>query len=227
MINPVFILEAIDQVEQEAADALLDILDPVRRTAFRDAYVDVAFDLSAVLWIVTATHAGAIPEPVRKQLAVVELPGYTEQEKLAIAERHLLTRPFDESERTAAGWLAPESPALPTMGEPAAAVGTPAVVVERGALVGPGSRAVVSGRAVARHRRGVADGGVRRWRPLRDQRAAAGDPRPHPRSRRGRAEPEAGGDLPPRGVAPAAGESGTSRPDAMAAEGPSWSGGRW
>ena len=107
MINPVFILEAIDQVEQEAADALLDILDPVRRTAFRDAYVDVAFDLSAVLWIVTATHAGAIPEPVRKQLAVVELPGYTEQEKLAIAERHLLTRPFDESERTAPGGWRP------------------------------------------------------------------------------------------------------------------------
>ena len=129
--NPVFILEAVDRVEQEAAEALLGVLDPVRRTAFRDAYVDVAFDLSAVLWIVTATDAGAIPEPVRKQLAVVELPGYTEQEKLAIAERHLLTRPFDEPERTAAGWLAPESPALPATREPAAAAGTPTVVVER------------------------------------------------------------------------------------------------
>ena len=93
--NPVFILEAIDRVEQEDAEALLGVLDPGRRTAFRDAYVDVAFDLSAVLWIVTATDAGAIPEPVRKLLTVVELPGYTEQEKLAIAERHLLTRPFD------------------------------------------------------------------------------------------------------------------------------------
>ena len=129
--NPVFILEAIDQVEQEAAEALLGVLDPVRRTAFRDAYVDVAFDLSAVLWIVTATDPGAIPEPVRKHLAVVELPGYTEQEKLAIAERHLLTRPFDEPARMAAGWLEPELPALSAMGEPAAATGMPAVVVER------------------------------------------------------------------------------------------------
>ena len=129
--NPVFILEAIDQVEQEAAEALLGVLDPVRRTAFRDAYVDVAFDLSTVLWIVTATDPGAIPEPVRKHLAVVELPGYTEQEKLAIAERHLLTRPFDEPARMAAGWLEPELPALSAMGEPAAATGTPAVVVER------------------------------------------------------------------------------------------------
>ena len=129
--NPVFILEAIDQVEQEDAEALLGVLDPVRRTAFRDAYVDVAFDLSAVLWIVTATDAGAIPEPVRKQLAVVELPGYTEQEKLVIAERHLLTRPFDEPARTAAGWLAPESPMLPSVTEPAVTSGVPAVVVER------------------------------------------------------------------------------------------------
>ena len=129
--NPVFILEAIDQVEQEAADALLDLLDPVRRIAFRDAYVDVAFDLSAVLWIVTATDPGAIPEPVRKHLAVVELPGYTEQEKLVIAERHLLTRPFDEPARTAAGWLAPESPMLPSVTEPAVTSDGPAVVVER------------------------------------------------------------------------------------------------
>ena len=129
--NPVFILEAIDQVEQEAAEALLGVLDPVRRTAFCDAYVDVAFDLSAVLWIVTATDAGAIAEPVRKQLAVVELPGYTEQEKLAIAERHLLTRPFDEPGRTAAGWLAPESPALPSVTEPAVTSDGPAMVVER------------------------------------------------------------------------------------------------
>ena len=129
--NPVFILEAVDQVEQEAAEALLGVLDPGRRTAFRDAYVEAAFDLSAVLWIVTATDGGAIPEPVRKHLAVVELPGYTEQEKLAIAERHLLTRPFDEPARTAAGWLAPESPALPGTREQAAPASTPAVVVER------------------------------------------------------------------------------------------------
>ena len=80
----------------------------------------------------TATDAGAVPEPVRKHLAVVELPGYTEQEKLAIAERHLLTRPYDEPARTAAGWLAPASPMLPSVTEPAVTPdNVPAVVVER------------------------------------------------------------------------------------------------
>ena len=128
--NPVFILEAVDHVEQEGADALLDLLDPVRRTAFRDACVDVAFDLSAVLWIVTATDPGAIPEPVRKQLAVVELPHYTEREKLAIAQRHMLTRPFDEPARTAAAWLAPEPMLSEVMAADAAPDG-PAVMVER------------------------------------------------------------------------------------------------
>ena len=90
--NPVFILEAVDRLEPDAAWALLYLLDPARRTAFRDAYLDVAFDLSAVLWIVTATDPGAIPEPVREDLAVIELPACTEEEKLAIAQQHLLTR---------------------------------------------------------------------------------------------------------------------------------------
>ncbi len=77
--NPVFILKELDRVGPEPADALLDLLDPARRGKFRDAYLDVAFDLPGVLWIVTATDPGAIPQPVRKRLAVVELPGYTEQ----------------------------------------------------------------------------------------------------------------------------------------------------
>lgn len=65
-----FILEAVDRVEPDAAGALLYLLDPARRIAFRDAYLDVAFNLSAVLWIVTATDPDAIPEPVREHLAV-------------------------------------------------------------------------------------------------------------------------------------------------------------
>ena len=71
------------------------------------------------------------PEPVRKHLAVVELRGYTEQEKLVIADRHLLTHRFDEPVRTAAGWLPPESPILPSVTEPAVTPDVPAVVVER------------------------------------------------------------------------------------------------
>ena len=96
---------------------------------FRDQYVRVPFDLSAVLWIVTATDPDAIPEAVRNRLEVIELPGYTEQEKLAIAERHLLKRPFDASVPGPAAWLAPE-PAAPS---PAAGPDgpVPIVVVER------------------------------------------------------------------------------------------------
>ncbi len=129
--NPVFILEAVDRVEPDAAGALLYLLDPARRTAFRDAYLDVAFDLSAVLWIVTATDPGAVPEPVREHLAVVELPACTEEEKLAIAQQHLLTRPFDAPAPAAEAWLPPGLPAPPGGIEPAAAPNGPAVVAER------------------------------------------------------------------------------------------------
>ena len=73
--NPVFILEAIDRVEPEAADELLDILDPGRCIVFEDHYLQVRFDLPAVLWIATATDPAAIPEAVRNRLEVIELPG--------------------------------------------------------------------------------------------------------------------------------------------------------
>ena len=129
--NPVFILEAVDRVEPDAAGALLYLLDPARRAAFRDAYLDVAFDLSAVLWIVTATDPGAIPQRVREHLAVVELPACTEEEKLAIAQQHLLTRPFDAPTPVADAWLPPGSPAPPARIEPVAAPAGPAVVAER------------------------------------------------------------------------------------------------
>ena len=124
--NPVFILEGIDRVEDDAADPLLDVLDPVRSVAFRDAYLQAPFDLSAVLWIVTVTDPGAIPEGARKRLEVVEFPGYTGHEKLAIAE-HLLKRPFDDTVRTSAAWLAP-GPVAPSAG---VAPDGPAVLVER------------------------------------------------------------------------------------------------
>ena len=127
--NPVFILEELDRVASDAADALLDVLDPGRRSAFRDEYLQVPFDLSAALWIVTATDAGAIPELVRTRLEVIELPAYSERDKLAIAQRYLLTRPFDEPGHTTA--LAPE-PAPPAhAAESDTARDGPVVVVDR------------------------------------------------------------------------------------------------
>ncbi len=126
--NPVFILVGIDEAgdADEHAGALLGLLDPSNRTAFRDAYLDVPLDLSGVLWITTATDAGAIPATVRDWLHVVDLPAYTEQEKLAIARDHLLTRPFDGPSPTSAGVLgegfvvpASSSASLPCVASPA------------------------------------------------------------------------------------------------------------
>ena len=101
-----------------------------RRRAFEDEYIEVPFDLSDVLWIVTATDPGGIPEPVRKWLAVIELPEYSAEEKLDIAQRYLLTRPF--AGRESAGWLAPEPPpAAAAAMEPGACSKGPAVVADR------------------------------------------------------------------------------------------------
>ena len=129
--NPVFLLEAIDRAGPDLAEALRDVLDPVRGIAFEDQYLQVPFDLSAVLWIVTATDPEAIPEPVRNRLEVIELPGYTEQEKLAIAEQHLLKRPFDASVPGSAACLAPEPAAPSPAAGPDAVRDVPTVVAER------------------------------------------------------------------------------------------------
>ena len=133
--NPVVILEGIDKVggEDEHIDPLLDVLDSSERTEFRDAYLDVPFDLSGVLWIATATDAGAIPAVVRHCLHVVNLSAYTEQEKLEIAQGHLLACPFDDPQSTSGGVLAlePGSSGAPagtaSLSDPAA----PVVVADR------------------------------------------------------------------------------------------------
>jgi len=122
--NPVFILEGIDVVDAEVAGVLLDVLDPQRRRAFDDAYIDVSFDLSAALWIVTATEPDRIPAPVRQWLRVIELSGYSVEEKVDIARRHLLTRPF--AERSPSSWLSPEPPESAV--EPVGCAKGPAVV---------------------------------------------------------------------------------------------------
>ncbi|MCY4376111.1 MAG: hypothetical protein OXC31_20340 [Spirochaetaceae bacterium] len=88
---------------------MLDVLDPARRTTFRDRYVDTPFDLSGAVWLVTATEPDAIAEPVRQRLTGIELPGYREDEKRSIAERYLLARPFDGP------WVATRSRSFATL----------------------------------------------------------------------------------------------------------------
>ncbi|UPT74621.1 MAG: AAA family ATPase [Elusimicrobiota bacterium] len=105
-VNPVMLMDEVDKIGRNGANgdptaALLEVLDPEQNSTFRDRYLDLPYDLSEVLFVVTSNDLSSIPAPLRDRMEIIEFDGYTTLEKLEIAERHVVPQ------KTAAAGLAP------------------------------------------------------------------------------------------------------------------------